>query len=85
MNLVAVAIAVAAALCCYWMHNKTEKFGGSSPGALIQLSSSSGYYPYYRYDYGYRPPYYRYRYPFYQLFPMGYQPAGYGNFKYGLY
>ena len=31
----------------------------SSPGTLLQLSASSGYYPFWRRGYGYRYPYYR--------------------------
>jgi hypothetical protein len=34
----------------------------SSPGTLMQLSASSGYYPFWQYGYGYRYPYYRYIY-----------------------
>lgn len=58
---------------------------GSSPATLIQLASSSGYYPYYRYGFGYRFPNYRYRYPYYSYYPMGYYPLPYGKYKYGLY
>lgn len=36
---------------------------GSSPATLIQLSASSGYYPFWRFGHGYRYPYYRYMYP----------------------
>jgi hypothetical protein len=66
-------------------------FGGNregwatSPATMIQLASSSGYYPYYRYGFGYQYPYYRYRYPFHTYYPMGYYPLPYGKYKYGLY
>lgn len=63
----------------------TKENWGTSPGTLIQLASSSGYYPYWRYGFGYRYPYYRYRYPFYSYYPMGYYPLPHGKYKYGLY
>ena len=56
----------------------------TSPATLIQLSASSGYYPFWQYGYGYRYPYYRYIMPYYpydgyystQRFP---RPYGYYN------
>lgn len=48
-----------------------ESFG-SGNGALIQLTASSGYYPFYRYGYGYQYLPYIYRYPYYNLYRMGF-------------
>jgi hypothetical protein len=67
------------------MKNGTREGWGTSPATMIQLASSSGYYPYYRYGFGYQYPYYRYRYPFHTYYPMGYYPLPYGKYKYGLY
>ena len=67
------------------LFGKNVENWGTSPATLIQLASSSGYYPYYRYGFGYNYPYYRYRYPFYTYYPMGYYPLPYGKYKYGLY
>ena len=59
----------------------------SSPGTGIQLSASSGYYPFWTYGYGYRYPYYRYMYPHHAY--DGYTsprnahfPKAQGTFKY---
>jgi len=51
------------ALALWCLLNKKEGFG-SGRGTLMQLSASSGYYPFWRYGYGYRWPYYRYIYPY---------------------
>lgn len=57
-------ILAAAAILYYYWTNAKEAFGGTSPATLMQLSASSGYYPFWRYGYGYRWPYYRYVYPY---------------------
>lgn len=67
-----------------FLGNKKEGWG-TSPATLIQLASSSGYYPYQRYGFGYNYPRYRYRYPYYSSYPMGYYPLPYGKYKYGMY
>lgn len=58
----------------------------SSPGTLIQLSASSGYYPFWQYGYGYRYPYYRYIYPYYNNYSSPHNfakfPKPYGTYKY---
>jgi len=57
----------------------------SSPGTLIQLSASSGYYPFWQYGYGYRYPYYRYMYPYYNDYNSpqhAHFPKPYGTYKY---
>jgi hypothetical protein len=74
------------ALIILWkiLSNIREPYG-TSPATMIQLASSSGYYPYSRYGFGYQYPYYRYRYPFHTYYPMGYYPLPYGKYKYGLY
>ena len=57
----------------------------TSPGTLIQLASSSGYYPFWRYGYGYRYPYYRFMYP-YNGYSRYYRhrrwPKPYGHYMY---
>ena len=65
--------------------SSTKEKWGTSPGTLIQLSSNSGYYPYYRYGFGYKYPYYMYKYPYHLYYPMGYYPLHYENYNYGLY
>ncbi len=62
---------------------------GTSPATMIQLASSSGYYPFWRYGYGYRYPYYRYIYPYqgcdgtYQgKAARGHWPSPHGTYKY---
>lgn len=75
---------VLGSVALYSMTSKKEHWG-SSPASLIQLSANSGYYPYYRYGFGYRYPYYRYRYPYHNYYPMGYYPLPYGYYKYGIY
>ena len=73
-------------MIAFYMYMKPTIEGwATSPGTLIQLAASSGYYPYYRYGFGYRYPYYRYRYPYYSYYPMGYYPMRYGKYKYGIY
>lgn len=67
------------------LQNNLKEGWGTSPATMIQLASSSGYYPYWRYGFGYRYPYYRYRYPYNTYYPMGYYPLPYGQYKYGLY
>ena len=61
----------------------------SSPATMIQLASSSGYYPFWRYGYGYRYPYYRFMYPYNEQNPTyggmtEYRswPRPYGSFSY---
>lgn len=41
----------------------------TSPATMIQLSASSGYYPFWRYGYGWRYPYYRFMFPYYSYHP----------------
>lgn len=65
--------------------SSTKENWGTSPGTLIQLASNSGYYPYYRYGFGYRYPNYIYKYPYHLYYPMGYYPLEYKNYNYGLY
>lgn len=79
-----IAVAVAVLLVMFFNRNLKEGWA-TSPATLIQLSSSSGYYPYWRYGYGYKYPYYRFRYPYHSYYPMGYYPLPYGYYKYGLY
>jgi hypothetical protein len=57
----------------------------SSPATLIQLSASSGYYPFWQYGYGYRYPYYRFMYPHYNNYTSPHHahfPKPYGTYKY---
>lgn len=68
---------------------KTLKMGmegwASSPGTLIQLSASSGYYPFWQYGYGYRYPYYRFMYPHIRNYNSPHHahfPKPYGSYKY---
>lgn len=75
------------ALVLYWLFGKREGFA-TSPGTLIQLAASSGYYPFWRYGYGYRWPYYRYIYPYYANHPsytsyyqQGMYPRPYGWYQ----
>ena len=60
-NLLHVLIA---GLVLMWFSSKVKESFGSGRGTLMQLSASSGYYPFWRYGYGYRWPYYRYIYPY---------------------
>lgn len=62
---------------------------GTSPATMIQLSASSGYYPYYQYNSGYRYPYYRYMCPYRDYYPSyrtssrkGNWPRPYRSYKY---
>lgn len=61
----------------------------TSPATMIQLAAGSGYYPFWRYGYGYRYPYYRYIYPYHGAHPtylgaLGNKgwPRPYGFYKY---
>lgn len=51
-------------LIVWWFLTSNKEAFGTSPGVFDQLASSSGYYPYWRYGYGYNWPYYRYIYPY---------------------
>lgn len=48
----------------------TKESWGTSPGVFDQLASTSSYYPYWRYGYGYRRPWWRY----------GYRYPGWGSY-----
>lgn len=65
-------------LFLWWMLTKNRESFGTSPGVFDQLASSSGYYPYWRYGYGYDWPYYRYVYPYpeYSTYPKYPKPWG---------
>ena len=82
-NPLIVAVAVILLLVLY--KGNLKEGWGTSPATLIQLASSSGYYPYWRYGFGYKYPNYRFRYPYHSYYPMGYYPIPYGNYKYGMY
>jgi hypothetical protein len=87
MDSVNIGVVLFVILCVYIFSKLTnlQENWGTSPGTLIQLASNSGYYPYYRYGYGYRYPYYIYKYPYHLYYPMGYYPLKYENYNYGLY
>lgn len=55
--------------------NNYEGFA-SSPATTIQLSASSGYYPFWRYGFGYHYPYYRFRYPYELYYPASTSKSG---------
>lgn len=57
-----------AAAALWLLLGKRESFA-TGPATQIQLAASSGYYPFWRYGYGYRWPYYRYIYPYYANHP----------------
>jgi hypothetical protein len=78
---------IVAAFVLYLLFSKRENFGGTSPATLIQLAASSGYYPFWRYGYGYRWPYYRYIYPYYANHPSytSYYKRGMYPRPYGWY
>lgn len=88
----ATVIKIALALLVIWLFvggasNRSEGFGGTGPATYIQLASSSGYYPYWRYGYGYMWPYWRYVYP-YPEYGQHYnypKPYGFYNFYGGNY
>lgn len=70
----ALLIAILAILFIVFNQDLVENWA-TSPGTMIQLASSSGHYPFWRFGYGYRWPYYRFMYPWY-----GYMP-GYSSYS----
>jgi len=52
-------------LVLYHFLKRNKEGMSSSRGTFIQLAAASGYYPFWRYGYGYRYPYYRYMMPYY--------------------
>ena len=64
----------------YVFSSKKEGWGGTSPGTLLQLSSSSGYYPFSSYGFGYQYPQYMFKYPYRLYYPMGYIPRRFQTF-----
>lgn len=61
-------ISIAFVVYLFLRDRSAESFA-TSPATLIQLAASSGYYPFWRYGYGYMWPYYRYLYPYYGNHP----------------
>jgi len=66
--------------CVYFKKKHKEYYGGTAPGTLIQLSASSGYYPFWKHGMGYRYPYHRYKYPYYTYYPMAFK--SYNDYMY---
>ena len=76
-----------------WLYNRYSagliEGWATSPGTMIQLSASSGYYPFWQYGYGWRYPYYRFMYPYYSYYPTyggsymrGHYPRPFGYYNY---
>ena len=73
-NILFLIILVISAL---YVFSSLKENWGTSPGTMTQLSSSSGYYPFSSYGFGYKYPQYMFKYPYRLYYPMGYIPERY--------